>query len=82
MNSQHLHPPGRALEMAQRHEELRSDRQAELQLAQEDFDRRLEELKTSLRREAEHARGVACSGGWGVGGLEGGRVGFSHVHMI
>jgi hypothetical protein len=25
---------------------------------------------------------VACSGGWGVGGLEGGRVGFSHVHMI
>ena len=57
--------------MAQRHEELRADRRAELQLAQEDFQRRLEELPTSLRREAEHARGL--DGDWmGIGwGLDG-----------
>ena len=53
--------------MAQRHEELRSDRRAELQLAMEDFERRLEELKAALRREAEHARGLVGVG-WGLGG--------------
>lgn len=45
--------------MQQRHEELRQDRQAELQLLAEDFERRLEELRASLRREADHARAVA-----------------------
>ena len=63
---------GRALEMAQRHEELRADRRAELQLAQEAFQRRLEELQTSLRREAEHARGLEDWMGIGWGFVDGG----------
>jgi len=46
----------RAQEMEQRNEELRQDRQVELQAVAGDFDRRLEELRGSLRREAEHAR--------------------------
>lgn len=37
-------------------QELRQDRQVELQAVAGDFDRRLEELRGSLRREAEHAR--------------------------
>lgn len=48
--------------MQQRHEELRQDRQAELQLVAEDFERRLEELRGSLRREADHARAAAAQG--------------------
>ncbi|CAK9079856.1 unnamed protein product [Durusdinium trenchii] len=46
----------RAKEMQQRHEELRQDRQAELQVLEQDFERRLDELRGSLRREAEHAK--------------------------
>ncbi|CAJ1394848.1 unnamed protein product [Effrenium voratum] len=46
----------KSAEMQQRHAEMWQDRQGELQGYAEDFQRRLEELKASQRREADHVQ--------------------------
>eukprot|EP00438_Fugacium_kawagutii_P011455 Skav234945 [mRNA] locus=scaffold2817:42584:45066:- [translate_table: standard] len=73
-----------ALELQQRHEELRQDRQAELQLVAQDFERRLEELRGSLRREADHARAAAPGRAMGgaLGPPWGGRGGAGWVEVV
>mmetsp|Transcript_64549 Transcript_64549/g.151706 ORF Transcript_64549/g.151706 Transcript_64549/m.151706 type:complete len:447 (-) Transcript_64549:150-1490(-) len=46
----------RAAEMEQRNVELRQDRAAELKIVEHDFQQRLDELKGSLQREADHVK--------------------------